>query len=121
MSRSCGASSLTTSSPMRSSPSVTSSSPATIRSDVVLPQPDGPTKTTSSPSEISRFRSATARVPAGEVLPTSEKVTVAIAAGPLSGLDHAGEPADQLALCEQEEDEHGQERHDDGREDQVPP
>ena len=50
MSRSFGGRSLTTSSPIRTSPRVMSSSPATIRSAVVLPQPDGPTKTTSSPS-----------------------------------------------------------------------
>jgi hypothetical protein len=40
------------------SPLVTSSSPAIIRSSVDLPQPDGPTKTTNSPSghvEIDAF------------------------------------------------------------------
>ena len=37
-------------------PSVMSSSPATIRSAVVLPQPDGPTRTTNSPSATSRSR-----------------------------------------------------------------
>ena len=42
--------------PIRISPSVISSSPATIRSTLVLPQPDGPTKTTNSPSPISRSR-----------------------------------------------------------------
>ena len=42
MSRSLGAFSLTTSPPIRSSPSVMSSSPAIIRSAVDLPQPDGP-------------------------------------------------------------------------------
>src|SRR5215831_15595352 len=35
-------------------PPVTSSSPAISRSKVDLPQPDGPTKTTNSPSSISR-------------------------------------------------------------------
>jgi hypothetical protein len=34
-------------------PEVTSSSPAIRRSSVDLPQPDGPTKTTNSPSSIS--------------------------------------------------------------------
>ena len=37
-------------SPIASSPSVISSRPATIRSAVVLPQPDGPTNTMNSPS-----------------------------------------------------------------------
>ena len=36
------------------SPEVMSSSPATSRSSVDLPQPDGPTKTMNSPSSISR-------------------------------------------------------------------
>ena len=45
------------------SPPVISSRPAIIRSAVVLPQPDGPTKTTNSPSSTSRSSSWTARVP----------------------------------------------------------
>src|SRR5512146_1609695 len=40
--------------PMRSSPAVISSSPAIARNRVDFPQPDGPTKTTNSPSLISR-------------------------------------------------------------------
>ena len=52
--------SLTTSPPIRSSPSVMSSSPAIIRSAVDLPQPEGPTRITNSPSSISRFMSLTA-------------------------------------------------------------
>ena len=65
ISRSFGATSLTTFSPIKISPSVMSSSPATIRSKVVLPQPDGPTRTTNSPSLISIFTSSRARVPLG--------------------------------------------------------
>src|SRR5437879_13753871 len=38
-------------------PSVTSSSPAIRRNSVVLPQPEGPTKTTKEPSSISRLAS----------------------------------------------------------------
>src|SRR3954465_1160825 len=44
MSRFCGATSLTTVSSITSSPSEISSSPASMRSAVVLPQPDGPTR-----------------------------------------------------------------------------
>ena len=55
MLRSFGVRSFTTRSPIRSSPSLISSSPATIRSAVVLPQPDGPTRTISSPSLISEI------------------------------------------------------------------
>ena len=52
MSRSAGSSSFTRLSPIRISPSVTVSSPAIMRSRVDLPQPDGPTSTTKSPSGI---------------------------------------------------------------------
>ena len=52
MSRSFGGTSLTTRSPMRMSPDVMFSSPAIMRSSVDLPQPDGPTSTTNSPSRI---------------------------------------------------------------------
>ena len=41
-------------------PSVTASRPASIRSAVVLPQPDGPTSTANSASSISSVRSFTA-------------------------------------------------------------
>ena len=44
-------------------PAVMVSSPASMRSAVVLPQPDGPTSTMNSPSAIARSMSATARVP----------------------------------------------------------
>src|SRR5216684_3839611 len=51
-SRSFGGRLLTTRSPMRISPEVMFSSPATIRSRVDFPQPEGPTRTTNSPSPI---------------------------------------------------------------------
>ena len=54
MSRSLGSSSLTTRPSMAISPAVMSSSPAIMRSRVLLPQPEGPTKTTNSRSAISR-------------------------------------------------------------------
>src|SRR5262245_41581336 len=60
MSRSFGGRSLTTRSPMAISPEVISSRPATIRSVVVLPHPDGPTKTMNSLSRMVRFTSLTA-------------------------------------------------------------
>src|SRR5678815_5117899 len=56
MSRSFGVRSLTMRSPILISPSLISSSPASIRSAVVLPQPEGPTSTISSPSSISAMR-----------------------------------------------------------------
>ena len=36
-----------------------------MRSAVVLPQPEGPTSTISSPSSMSRLKPETARVPSG--------------------------------------------------------
>ena len=60
MSRSRGATRLTTRPPMRISPAPTDSSPASIRSAVVLPEPDGPTTTSNSPSATSSVRSRTA-------------------------------------------------------------
>ena len=41
---------MTTRSPIEMLPAVASSSPATMRRVVVFPQPDGPTRTISSPS-----------------------------------------------------------------------
>ena len=53
MFRSLAATRLTTRSPMEISPAVMSSRPAIMRSSVDLPQPDGPTSTTSSLSTMS--------------------------------------------------------------------
>ena len=63
--RSLGDRSLTTWPPRRSVPEVMSSRPATMRRAVVLPEPDGPTMTISSPSATSRSRSWTAGAPLG--------------------------------------------------------
>src|SRR3954447_12297213 len=71
MSRSRGATSLTTRGPIEISPEDASSSPATIRSAVDLPEPDGPTRIVNSPSAISRSRPSTARVPSSKTFETS--------------------------------------------------
>ncbi len=57
-----GATSSTTASPIRMCPPVSASSPASSRSAVVLPEPDGPTSTMNSPSAISSESSSTADV-----------------------------------------------------------
>src|ERR1043165_1549006 len=62
-SRCCVGTSLTRSPSIKTSPEVTDSSPASIRNVVVLPQPDGPSSTTNSPSRISSDRSSTTHVP----------------------------------------------------------
>ncbi len=57
MSRALGARSLTTRPSMAIEPAVISSSPAIMRSRVDLPHPEGPTRTTNSPSRIERSMS----------------------------------------------------------------
>jgi hypothetical protein len=46
-------------------PSLGSSSPATIFSSVLLPQPEGPSKVTNSPSRMDRSTGCSATVPSG--------------------------------------------------------
>src|SRR6476661_2731470 len=77
MSRSFGGTSLTTRSPIFSSPPEISSRPAIIRRLVVLPQPDGPTRTMNSPSLMARLRSSTATT-SPYFLVTCSNVTVAM-------------------------------------------
>src|SRR5258706_9742044 len=60
MSRSLGGRSLTTRSPIETSPGVISSSLAKMWRVVVLPEPDGPTKNVNSLSRMVRFTSLTA-------------------------------------------------------------
>src|SRR3989440_1457314 len=60
MSRERGGSSVTSRPSMLIAPPVTSSSPASIRSRVDFPQPEGPTSTRNSPLSISRETSSTA-------------------------------------------------------------
>src|SRR5690242_11062454 len=78
MSRSRDGTWLTTRSPIFSTPREMSSRPATMRSAVVLPQPDGPTRTMNSPSSMPRLRVFTAVVPPGYVFVTPSNVTPAI-------------------------------------------
>src|SRR5215203_5289542 len=66
MSRSFGGTYVSLRSPRQMLPSLTSSRPASLRSDVDLPQPDGPTRTRNSPTATSRSSLSTAgRVPPG--------------------------------------------------------
>src|SRR5215208_5019026 len=73
-----GGRSLTTWSPIKTLPAVMSSRPAIIRRAVDFPQPDGPTKSTNSPSGISRFILSTATTSSPKTLVTSSMVTSAI-------------------------------------------
>src|SRR5947207_208995 len=67
----------TTRPPMAIAPEVGSSSPATIRSAVVFPHPEGPTRTMNSPSAMVQVREETAVVPFGKTFVTSWKETSA--------------------------------------------
>ena len=64
---------------MKILPALTSSSPASIRRVVDLPQPEGPTRTMNSPSRISRSMPGTAGLSApGYQRWAFSKVTVAM-------------------------------------------
>src|SRR6516162_9144817 len=60
MSRSLGGTNVTSRSPISTRPPSKGSSPASMRSAVVFPEPDGPTSTMNSPSLISRSSASTA-------------------------------------------------------------
>src|SRR5512132_2549174 len=107
MSRSFGGRSLTTRSPITISPPVISSSPATMRRVVDLPQPEGPTRTTNSLSRMLRFTSLTACT-SSYFLFRSFISTWAIGGLPLS-LDGAGQ-ARHVVLDEERVDERDRDR-----------
>src|SRR6188508_2438919 len=94
MSRSFGATSLTTRSPIRTSPALTRSRPATILSDVVLPHPEGPTNTISDPSSTFRFRSETATVPSSKTFVTPSNTISATTSPPVDHDRRIFEPDD---------------------------
>src|SRR5215471_681940 len=75
MSRSAGSRRLTTSPPSSTSPDVTVSRPATMRSKVDLPQPEGPTRTHRYPSGMAKLTSRTAMTPPPYVLLTARSAT----------------------------------------------
>ena len=79
--RLCGGSVSMRSSPNRMRPVSSSQNPATIRSSVVLPQPDGPSSVKNSPSRTAIDTSSTART-APKVRATPSMV---IAVTPVSG------------------------------------
>src|SRR5215471_16871958 len=77
MSRSFGGRSLTSSPSIKISPAVTSSSPAIMRSVVLLPQPEGPTRTQNSLSGISILKLETITWPS-IFLVTLRRITLAM-------------------------------------------
>src|SRR5215831_14404504 len=94
MSRSFGARSLTTLLPILISPALTPSSPASMRSRVDFPQPDGPTSTTNSPLAISMSMPlSTSRVPKRFLNPL-------IVTGAIGFPDHAWSSTGQVAVAD---------------------
>src|SRR6476469_2202476 len=77
MSRELGSTLVTSRSPIRMRPPLTGSRPASMRRDVDLPQPEGPTRTRNSPSPISRSSWSTAGLVAPSYMRVAlSKVTV---------------------------------------------
>src|ERR1700728_377110 len=108
MSRSFGATALTSLPSIRISPSLTLSRPATIASSVDLPQPEGPTRAMNSPVLASRSMPfSTSTEP--KRLRSLDMVSVAIA-GP-SFYRALGEPAHEIFAAE-EIDQQGRNRSD---------
>src|SRR5213594_4940616 len=104
MSRSFGGRSLTTRSPIVISPAVISSSPATIRSVVDLPHPEGPTRTMNSLSRMWRFTSLTACTSSYFLL-RSFIITCAMVSLPLPSAFHGPGQARDVVLHEERVDE----------------
>src|SRR5437879_10313191 len=104
MSRSLGGRSLTTRSPIEISPEVISSSPATIRSVVDLPHPEGPTRTMNSLSRMWRFTSLTACTSSYFLL-RSFIITCAMVSLPLPSAFHVPRQARDVVLHEARVDE----------------
>src|SRR5919201_1468108 len=102
MSRFFGATSVTSRSPIKTAPSVTSSRPAMQRSSVVFPHPEGPTSTMNSPSSIFSETPSTARTPFGNSLRTSWRSMAATGSALHAGRDDA---AGELLLHQEEEDQ----------------
>src|SRR5215813_2959808 len=98
MSLSLGGTSVTSCSPISTRPLSIGSSPASKRSAVVLPDPDGPTRTMNSPSLISRSSASRA----GGVSLANTRVAdtyFTLATGDLQSLDRSHrQAADQRAL-----------------------
>src|ERR1700682_2731623 len=90
---------------MRIRPYEGRSSPASIRSVVVLPQPEGPTRTMNSPASTVRFRSSTAVSPPKSLCTPSNLTSVSISAAHRATEVEC--PA-EVARHEQVEDDHRQ-------------
>src|SRR6266566_2760684 len=119
MSRSFGGTCVTSRSPISTCPLSTGSSPASMRRAVVLPEPDGPTRTMNSPSRTSRSSVSTAGgVPLLNTLVADKYFTLAIGDLRCSLDGSHRQPADQRSLGNPADDDH-RDRGDEGRGRQV--
>src|SRR5262245_17394508 len=105
--------------PITISPESASSRPATARRIVLLPHPDGPSRTRNSPSAMRSDTSLTA-----STLPNRlTRCLIRMSATPLppSLFERPGHRSlHEPALEDQEDDEHGQHRHHRGGRDHTP-
>src|SRR5262245_43789271 len=91
---------------MRMRPRLGDSRPAIRRRTVLLPQAEGPTRTSSSPSPIDSARSRKAVTPLASSLSTPSRLIAAMPVG-LSSLDRAGREAGyDAALSQQNQHRH---------------
>src|ERR1700733_6590659 len=102
-----------------------SSRPATIRSAVVFPHPDGPTRTMNSPSATSRSSSWIASKSFGWILFTCSRLIVAISSHPRSrepapgsALDGAGDESAHVEALERDVDDDAGDHRDHGPRDE---
>src|SRR5688572_12442675 len=114
--RSAAASSLTRLPPSRISPALGFSRPAMMRSSVDLPQPDGPTRTTNSPSATSRSTAWITSTGPND-FDTWRRLRSVIAR---SFKARRGDARGDEALQEGEDDHHGEHADDRHGEDVVP-
>src|SRR5919198_5770891 len=96
MSRSRGRTLETSRSPMWIEPPLSGSRPASMRSAVDLPEPDGPTSTSSSPSPMSRSRLSTAAIDVPSYVRVAWSYRTEVIQG--SSLDRAHREATDHAL-----------------------
>src|SRR5215831_13059357 len=112
--RLAGGTSLTSTPSISIRPLVTSSRPAIRRSKVDLPQPDGPTKTTNSPSSISRSTEGMIVTSPNDLLTLLRMILPLMPKSPgfCSSFDRSkGEAAHQLPLREPAEHQDRRYRH----------
>src|SRR5438552_232761 len=104
MSRLSGVSSFMRLPAMTTSPEVTRSSPAIIRNVVVLPQPEGPSRQTTSPAATFRSASRTAtKSPNFLVIFLTSMVDISALHG------SEGDTSEQVVLQEEGDEEYGDE------------